>query len=139
MKGAINMKSGIKIAGLILLALFLSSCGKNYSDYQKILEQRVGDYNVSIYASPDGIKKGSGDLLIEFNKTATGELVKVNNLQVSAVMQMAGSPMSGDISASETRSEGIYKLDYNFSMIGSYNLDITFENGLQARFILTVS
>jgi hypothetical protein len=133
------MKSGILTAGLIVLAFLLTSCGKNYSDYQKILEKRVGDYNVSIYASPEGIKKGSGDLLLEFNNTASGDLVKVNNLKVSAVMQMAGSPMSGDVSASETRTDGVYKIDYNFSMIGSYNLDVTFENGLQARFILTVS
>lgn len=125
--------------GLFVLALIFSSCGSHYEDYVMLNEQRVGDYNVSVYAEPGGIKKGEGDLLVKFRRATNGEPVRVSNLNVSSVMQMAGSPMSGDVSVSKDLSDGDYIIEYNFSMSGTYNFDVSFENGLKVRFVLTVS
>lgn len=133
------MKTKFKIAIVLLVALLISSCSKDFSSYKKIQEQKAGGYTVAILSSSGDIKKGSGNFLLEFHKGSSGELVKVNNLNVSAVMLMAGSPMSGEVSASETGTAGMYEIKYNLSMVGSYKVDISFDNGLKAQFILPVN
>ena len=133
------MKTKLKIAVVLLVALLISACSKDFSSYKKIQEQKAGDYSVTILSSSGDIKKGSGNFLLEFHKGSSGELVKVNNLNVSAVMLMAGSPMSGEVSPSETGTTGRYEIKYNFEMIGTYKLDITFDNGLQTQFLLSVN
>jgi len=133
------MRPQMMFVGLIVLALLFASCSKDYSKYIKVQEQRVGDYSITILSSSGEINKGTGDLLLEFRKIPTAELVNVSNLNLSAVMQMAGNPMSGELLASETGTPGRFVIKYNFGMTGTYNLKITFENGLQAQFVLFIN
>jgi hypothetical protein len=132
------MNTQIKIAVVILIAVFISSCGKNTGNFKEIQSQKTGDYKVSILNESNSFKQGSGTFVVEFRKASTNELIKVDNISSEAVMQMQGMPMTGETTFTTSDSQGRYDVKYNFGMKGNWNFVITFGNGQQAQFLLTV-
>jgi hypothetical protein len=134
-----KMKTYFKLIAIFLVALFISSCGKNVSNLKEIQKQTISDYTITVLSSVDVLKKGSGSLFIEFRKTAGNELIKVENLKTDAVMQMQGMPMNGETNVSPTDIPGRYEVKYNFNMIGDWVFNVSFGDNLHVRFILTTS
>jgi len=133
-----KMKLIIKITAIIPLVLLLVSCGKDLSNLKEIQQQTMGDYKVSVLNSTDVLKQGSGSFVVEFRKTSNNELVKVDNINTDAVMQMAGTPMTGETTMTDTDTPGRYEVKYNFSDKGNWKFIISFGKRLQVQFLFSV-
>jgi hypothetical protein len=123
---------------IVLLALFYVSCGRDLSNLKKIQEQTAGDFKVSVLNKDGSIKQGSGSFVVEFRNASNDELVKVGGVSSDAVMQMAGMPMTGETTVTNTDTPGIYEIEYNFTMKGNWKFTINFNNGLKVQFLLSV-
>lgn len=136
------MQNKLKIKLLFILLIIIvsiSSCGKGTDSYKEIQSQKVQDYKVSLLGESNALKQGSGTLMLEFRRASSNELVSVNHVSTDAVMQMSGMPMAGETSVIPEGKEGRYEVKYNFNMKGNWKFVVSFANGLQVQFILSVT
>ena len=54
-------------------------------------------------------------------------------------MQMSGMPMNAEMSTNKTSTPGRYLIKYNFSMSGTWILNIRLEDGKETRISLSVN
>jgi hypothetical protein len=132
------MKTKLKIAAILLIAIFIGSCGKNLDNFKEIQSQKTGEYKVSVLSESNSFKQGSGTFIVEFRKASANELVKVDNISSEAVMQMEGMPMTGETTFSSLDTPGRYEVKYKFGMKGNWKFIVTFGNGMQVQFLLSV-
>jgi len=132
------MKTQLKIAAILLIAVFISSCSKKLDNLKEVQSQKAGDYKVSVLNESNSFKQGSGTFIVEFRKASTNELVKVDNISSESVMQMQGTPMTGETTFTASSTPGRYEVKYNFGMKGNWKFGIAFGSGLQVQFVLSV-
>ena len=124
----------------ITLLIFLVSIGvacRKEGDLKPILEQKAGDYTVSVLSESGSIQKDSGSFVLEFRKTGSSQLEDVGKVEVSPVMEMAGmAPMIAGAEVTPSSTPGRYIVKGSFSMTGLWRVSVRFGAGQTARFNL---
>ncbi|MEW6734788.1 MAG: FixH family protein [Acidobacteriota bacterium] len=124
----------------VVVMLALSACGRGSSDVSNlkpIEQQRVGEYTVAVLDETGQLKQGKESFVLEFRRAEDNQRVNVENVQASLSMPMSGMPtMMSETSVKPTDTPGLYKVDSNISMAGSWQLNVKFKEGQQARFTL---
>lgn len=133
------MFNKINILSAILLSMAFISCSKDSDNLKTIQKQSVGDYIVLLTSSTGNIQKGSGNFYIEFHTANGDHLTDAGKVEANAIMHMSGMPMSLDLSVKPTDKTGRYEAKYDFTMSGTWILDINFDNGKIAQFSLMVN
>lgn len=129
----------ISIIIISFLAVLFASCSKDSANLKTIQKQSVGDYIVLITSSSGNIQKGTGIFYIEFHTVNGGHLTDAGKVDANAIMHMSGMPMSTDIAVTPTDKTGRYEAKYDFSMSGTWILEINFNSGMKAQFSLVVN
>ncbi len=77
--------------------------------------------------SPEGeIPMGDVELILEVQDNTSGEVVPVENIEVSSTMPMEGEePMISKVEIEPTETPGQFKVKTNFGMAGTWNLAAT--------------
>ena len=77
---------------------------------------------------------------MEFRKSADNQPVNLQHIQANAVMPMGGgSPMFGGVSVETLKNVvGYYKIEADFSMQGTWYLNIAFGEGEKVKFSIDV-
>lgn len=133
------MLNKINIIIISLLVILIVSCNKDTTTLKTIQKQSVGDLIVLITSSSGNIQKGSGTFYIEFRTVAGNHLTDAGKVDANAIMHMSGMPMSTDIAVTSTDEAGRYEAKYDFSMSGTWILEVNFNNGKKAQFSLAVN
>lgn len=129
----------ISIIIISFLAVLFASCGKDSANLKTIQKQSVGDYIVLITSSSGNIQKGTGKFYIEFHTVTGDHFTAVEKVEANAIMNMSGMPMSVDIAVTPTDKMGRYEAKYDFSMSGTWILEVNFNSGKKAQFSLVVN
>lgn len=125
-----------KISTLILpMSLLMVACGspstesQNQSETSPKTEVTTASENKAKVAlvSPVGeIKMGDAELILEVQDNTSGEVVAVENIEVSSTMPMEGEdPMISKVEIEPTEIPGQFKVKTNFGMAGTWNLAAT--------------
>lgn len=77
-----------------------------------------------VLVSPQGeISLGDVELILEVQDSSSGEVIAVENIDVSSTMPMEGEdPMISKVEIEPTDTPGQFKLKTNFGMAGTWNL-----------------
>ena len=110
------------LAGVAVLA----GCGRGTEKLTELQRVRSGTIDVVVLSPRDALRHGKDDFVIEF-KSADGSLVDVGDVRASANMSMAGVPMLGSISVQRTDVPGRYRADGDFSMAGTWRLNVEWD------------
>lgn len=129
----------INIIIISLLSIAILSCNKDSLDLKTIQKQSVGDHIVLITSSSGNIQKGTGKFYIEFHSVAGDHFINAGKVEANAVMNMSGMPMSVDIPVTPTDKMGRYEAKYDFSMSGTWILNVNFNSGKRAQYSLVVN
>lgn len=80
--------------------------------------------------SPQGdIPMGDAELILEVQDTASGEVIAVENIDVSSTMPMEGEePMISKVEIEPGDNPGQFKIKTNFGMAGTWNLEATVQD-----------
>ena len=125
-----------KIITLILpISLLMVACGSPSTDTQTQsetapqTETTATEENTVIVAlvSPEEeISMGDSELILEVQDNTSGEVVAVENIEVSSTMPMEGEdPMISKVEIEPTETPGQFKVKTNFGMAGTWNLAAT--------------
>jgi len=126
----------LRIILFIFLAWTGTACRKE-GDLKPVLEQKAGDYTVSVLSESGSIQKDAGNFVLEFRKTGSSQLEDVGKVEVSPVMEMAGmAPMIGNADVTPSSTPGRYNVKGSFSMTGLWRVSVRFGAGQTARFNL---
>jgi hypothetical protein len=129
------MRFQIVLASVLLLPLLMCACDRAPAEWHLVQDQRSGNTIVSLLSETGELRENSNDLVLEFRDVETGELKPVENVRVQATMPMPGmAPMVGDVSSPAVTAAGRYQFTAEFSMIGGWNLIVTFDPGGRAQF-----
>ena len=129
----------LRITLLIFLVVIGAACRKesNASNLKPVLEQKAGEYTVSVLSETGSIQKDSGSFVLEFRKTGSSQLEDVGKVEVSPVMEMAGmAPMMGGAEVTSSSTPGRYNVKGNFSMTGLWKVSVRFGSDKSVRFNL---
>jgi hypothetical protein len=100
-------------------------CGPgNMTELQKV---RSGMLDIVLLSPHEGLRRGKDAFVIEFRSTTGGTLIDVGNVQVSANMPMAGTPMFGTVDVQRTDVPGRYAANGDFSMAGTWRMAIEWD------------
>jgi hypothetical protein len=91
--------------------------------------QRVksGMLDLVLLSPHEGLRHGKDAFVIEFRSTSGGTLIDVGNVQASANMPMAGTPMFGTVDVQRTDVPGRYAANGEFSMAGTWRMTIQWD------------
>ena len=126
-------------SSFILLALIIISCSEDTDSLNKIQEQQVGDYNVSVWSYGNGIRQGASKFYIEFRTADDNRLVDVDNLKINSMMHMMGATMNSETNFKMSELHGRYEVNCSFSMLGNWMLEVSFGDDLAVNFTLVVT
>ena len=122
-------------AFLVMLALQLTACKQQPTEFKSIQQQRSGDYVVVLLNDTGVLKQHAEHLRLEFRNASTNELANVSNVQIETTMKMPGmGPMFGNISSLRQDSRGRYDFDADFPMAGQWNFLVTFQPNGRVQF-----
>ena len=119
----------------------LISCDQNnFSNLKLVQQEQSGDYLITILHPTGKFKVGKNTFIVEFRNASDNQLVELFNIQARALMPMGGqSPMFGGVSVEPLKgSPGRYKVIAEFSMQGTWYLNITSDQGEKAGFTISV-
>lgn len=120
--------------GWLLGVLLLSACGGGSpaASLKEVQRAKAGALNIVLLSAGDTLKQGKGTFVVEF-RDASGTLVDVGTVTVSATMPMAGmAPMFGESAVTSSDTKGRYAVASNLGMAGSWRFTITW-NGPGGR------
>lgn len=103
---------------LIGLMLLVSACGGRESAVQ----ESAADYTIEVQTEPDPPTVGEATLLITLTDPA-GQPVDNATINVQGDMNHAG--MVPEFGETDSSTDGVYKVPFNWSMAGSWILEIT--------------
>ena len=133
-------RKGLVVPFVLLLAAACGPRGAESSGLKELQQRQAGEYLVACLHPTGDIKQGTSRLILEFRRESDRQFVDVGDIQVSAAMPMPGMPdMVVDTSAKRTEQVGRYEVQSNFSMAGTYRLNVTFAGGQQVQFELQVT
>ena len=91
---------------------------------KELQRAKSGDVNVVLLSAGDSLKQGKGNFVLEF-RDASGGLVDVGTVTVSATMPMAGmAPMFGESDVTSTDTKGRYQVASDLGMVGTWRFNI---------------
>jgi hypothetical protein len=131
------MKAIFKLLTLLAFAIIFQSC-KN-EDLKTVTTATTDNYNIVVLSDKGKIKNGKGKLYLEFQNAVDNQPVSVKNVSVQASMFMPGMPMVNDTEVSNTGKTGRFVVKYDFSMIGSWTLNIRFGDDESVTIPVTVN
>ena len=132
-----KMKQVSKFGSLLLLLFVLARCGTG--ELKTVTTQSGEGYNIVVLSKSGAVKQGKGKYFLEFHKATDNQLVSVGEVNVRAEMQMPGTPMVNDAGVQATNTAGRYEVEYDFSMGGTWTLNIKFDTDKSATISLPVS
>ncbi|MDJ0598331.1 MAG: FixH family protein [Crocosphaera sp.] len=125
-----------KIITLIVpISLLMVACGSPSTDTQTQLETapetetmatEENTVIVALVSPEEDISMGDSELILEVQDNTSGEVVAVENIEVSSTMPMEGEePMISKVEIEPTETPGQFKVKTNFGMAGTWNLAAT--------------
>ncbi|HAC63068.1 MAG TPA: nitrogen fixation protein FixH [Cyanothece sp. UBA12306] len=125
-----------KVLTLILpISLLMIACSSPSSETQtqsettpKTEETATAENTaqVALVSPAEEIKMGDAELILEVQDKNSGEVVPVENIEVSSTMPMEGEdPMISKVEIESTETPGQFKIKTNFGMAGTWNLAAT--------------
>jgi len=112
---------------LIVLATLGAGCRRSESAMTELQRIRSGNVDVVLLSGHDALRHGKDMFTIEFRSTSDGSLVDVGNVRTTANMPMPGMPMFGTIEVKRTDVPGRYTATSDFSMAGSWRMNISWD------------
>ncbi len=131
------MKVIFKLVTFIAFAIIFQAC-KN-EDLKTVTKTAAENYNIVVLSDKGLIKNGKGKFYLEFQNAVNNQPVNVGNVRVQANMPMPGMPMVNDAEVSTTDNPGRYAVQYDLSMIGSWTLNIRFDDNKSVTLPVTVN
>jgi YtkA-like len=116
-------------AGWIVAVLLCSACGggDRAASLKEVQRAKAGALNIVLLSEGDSLKRGKGGFVVEF-RDASGSLVDVGNVTISATMPMAGmAPMFGESTVMPTEMRGRYEVASDLEMAGTWRLNIAWD------------
>jgi len=119
------MKTFLKYIAFTLLIASFGACGNG--NLKTVATQTSDNYNIVILSANGSVTHGSGKFYLEFHNAKDNQLVDVGKVEVNATMQMPGMPMVNDADVRPAETPGRYSVQYNFSMGGTWTLNIKYD------------
>jgi hypothetical protein len=122
-----SRRAGWSIA-LAIVALMAGACNRQPESSMKELQRaKAGALDVVLLSPSDALQQGKSFAILEFHD-ASGTLVDVGTVKVSATMAMAGmSPMIAGTEVKPTPAPGRYEVSTDFSMAGTWQLSVEWD------------
>ncbi len=127
----------VLVLGPIAVVLGLAGCGRS-GELKPIQKQEAGDWEVSVLSATGDLKAGKGTFTLEFRKLADRQLTDPGNVRAGIAMPMGGmAPMIGSASVDPSGTPGRFRVTYDVSMAGTWNMSVTFGKDEETRFGLS--
>ena len=111
---------GKHVLFISLLLLPGVACRKQTEELKAIASQDIKEGNLVLKNDAGELKQGRNELIVEF-LDSSGNLLPIDNAQMSAVMPMPGmAPMTTSVSLSPTGNRGRFVAQVNFEMSGGW-------------------